>query len=177
MRRATCWRSTTTTKTSGPRLNTHQADSYFMARLPADGTYYVHIGDTARQGGEEYGYRLRLSAPQPDFELRVGAFQSRPPRQIERHPHGLCPAERRFRRANQALLEGPAGRILGCPGHPVGHADCGAVDSQVRPGCHQRAGHAIGPWRCEDRRAGACPRSCARGRPDAGLLVAALGPG
>jgi hypothetical protein len=52
-------------------LNTHQADSYFMARLPADGVYYVHIGDTARQGGEEYGYRLRLSAPQPDFELRV----------------------------------------------------------------------------------------------------------
>jgi hypothetical protein len=52
-------------------LNTHQADSYFMAKLPADGTYYVHIGDTARQGGEEYGYRLRLSAPRPDFELRV----------------------------------------------------------------------------------------------------------
>ena len=52
-------------------LNTHQADSYFMARLPADGTYFVRLGDTARQGGEEYGYRLRLSAPQPDFELRV----------------------------------------------------------------------------------------------------------
>ena len=55
----------------GAGINTHHADSYFMARLPADGTYYVHIGDTARQGGEEYGYRLRLSAPQPDFELRV----------------------------------------------------------------------------------------------------------
>ncbi len=52
-------------------LNTHHADSYFMARLPADGTYFVHIGDTARQGGPEYGYRLRVSAPQPDFELRV----------------------------------------------------------------------------------------------------------
>jgi hypothetical protein len=55
----------------GSGLNTHQADSYFMAKLPADGTYFVHIGDTARKGGEEYGYRLRLSAPQPDFELRV----------------------------------------------------------------------------------------------------------
>ena len=42
-----------------------------MATLPADGTYYVHLGDTARNGGEEYGYRLRLSAPQPDFALRV----------------------------------------------------------------------------------------------------------
>jgi hypothetical protein len=52
-------------------VNTHHADSYVMAKLPADGTYYVHIGDTARKGGEEYGYRLRISAPQPDFELRV----------------------------------------------------------------------------------------------------------
>ena len=52
-------------------VNTHPADSYFTAKLPADGNYFVHIGDTARKGGEEYGYRLRLSAPQPDFELRV----------------------------------------------------------------------------------------------------------
>jgi len=52
-------------------LNTHHADSYFMATLPADGTYYVHIGDTSRHGGEEYGYRLRISAPRPDFELRI----------------------------------------------------------------------------------------------------------
>jgi hypothetical protein len=42
-----------------------------MARLPADGPFFVHIGDTAQQGGPEYGYRLRLSAPQPDFDLRV----------------------------------------------------------------------------------------------------------
>ena len=55
----------------GAGVNTHHADSYLMARLPADGTYYVHLGDTARKGGEPYGYRLRLSAPQPDFELRV----------------------------------------------------------------------------------------------------------
>ena len=55
--------------TSG--TNTHHADSYLMTRLAADGTYFVHIGDTARNAGEEYAYRLRLSAPQPDFELRV----------------------------------------------------------------------------------------------------------
>jgi hypothetical protein len=55
----------------GAGINTHLADSYFIVRLPADGRYFVHIGDTARQGGEEYGYRLRLSAPQPDFDLRV----------------------------------------------------------------------------------------------------------
>jgi hypothetical protein len=52
-------------------LNTHHADSQLTAKLPADGTYYLHIGDTARKGGTEYGYRLRVSAPQPDFELRV----------------------------------------------------------------------------------------------------------
>ncbi len=52
-------------------INTHHADSYLMTRLPADGIYFVHIGDTARNSGDEYGYRLRLSAPQPDFELRV----------------------------------------------------------------------------------------------------------
>jgi len=50
----------TTTKTWSRGQHAH-ADSYFLARLPADGTYYVHIGDTARHGGEEYGYRLRVS--------------------------------------------------------------------------------------------------------------------
>ena len=52
-------------------LNTHHADSYLMTTLPADGTYYVHLGDAARKGGEEYAYRLRISAPQPSFALRV----------------------------------------------------------------------------------------------------------
>jgi hypothetical protein len=52
-------------------LETHHADSYLRARLPADGGYYVCVGDTQRKGGEEYAYRLRLSAPQPDFELLV----------------------------------------------------------------------------------------------------------
>ncbi|MEI6177215.1 MAG: PPC domain-containing protein, partial [Verrucomicrobiota bacterium] len=51
--------------------NTHHADSYLMTQLPADGNYFVHIGDTARHSGEEYSYRLRISAPRPDFELRV----------------------------------------------------------------------------------------------------------
>ena len=52
-------------------VNTHPADSSFTAKLPADGTYFVHLGETARKGGDEYGYRLRLSAPRPDFELRL----------------------------------------------------------------------------------------------------------
>ena len=55
----------------GVGLNTHHADSYLMVKLPADGPYYVHLGDTARHGGKEYAYRLRISKPRPDFELRV----------------------------------------------------------------------------------------------------------
>jgi hypothetical protein len=50
-------------------VNTHHADSYLTVKLPADGTYYVHLGDVARSGGEEYAYRLRISAPRPDFAL------------------------------------------------------------------------------------------------------------
>lgn len=52
-------------------INTHHADSSLVATLPADGSYYVHISDTARKGGPEYGYRLRISDPRPDFDLRI----------------------------------------------------------------------------------------------------------
>jgi len=55
----------------GSGANTHHADSYLMAKLPADGVYFVHISDTARNGGDEYAYRLRISVPMPDFELRA----------------------------------------------------------------------------------------------------------
>ena len=52
-------------------LLTHNADSYFQATLPKDGTYFVQITDTDGHGGESFGYRLRLSEPMPDFELYV----------------------------------------------------------------------------------------------------------
>jgi hypothetical protein len=55
----------------GAGTNTHDADSHVMVKLPADGKYYVYLGDTARSGGEAYAYRLRLSEPRPDFALRV----------------------------------------------------------------------------------------------------------
>lgn len=56
---------------AGSGLNTDHADSYLMVKLPADGKYFIHIGDTSRRGGKEYVYRLRLSQPQPDFALRL----------------------------------------------------------------------------------------------------------
>jgi len=52
-------------------LNTDHADSYLMVKLPADGKYYVHVGDARRHAGKAYAYRLRISRPQPDFELRL----------------------------------------------------------------------------------------------------------
>jgi hypothetical protein len=55
----------------GSGVNTHHADSYLGATLPADGAYCVHLGDTVRNGGEEYAYRLRISDAEPDFALRV----------------------------------------------------------------------------------------------------------
>jgi hypothetical protein len=51
--------------------DTHYADSYLTLKLPADGTYYLRLGDITRSGGEEYAYRLRISRPRPDFALRV----------------------------------------------------------------------------------------------------------
>jgi hypothetical protein len=55
----------------GSGLTTHHADSRISLKLPADGTYYIHLGDTQHQGGPEFGYRLHVRPPRPDFELRV----------------------------------------------------------------------------------------------------------
>jgi ribosomal protein L40E len=52
-------------------MNTDHADSYLMVKLPADGKYCIHIGETRRHAGKEYAYRLRISEPQPDFALRL----------------------------------------------------------------------------------------------------------
>jgi hypothetical protein len=52
-------------------LLTHHADSRILFKLPANGTYYLYLGDSQHKGGPDYAYRLRVSRPQPDFELRV----------------------------------------------------------------------------------------------------------
>jgi hypothetical protein len=55
----------------GSGLNTHHADSYIRTEIPADGTYYISLTDTAHHGSPSSTYRLRLSPPQPDFALRT----------------------------------------------------------------------------------------------------------
>ncbi len=52
-------------------LATHHADSLIHVTLPADGSYFLRLGDAQHQGGPEYAYRLRISPPRPDFALRV----------------------------------------------------------------------------------------------------------
>lgn len=55
----------------GAGLETHHADPRLEAKLPADGTYYLHVVDTQRKGGAAYAYRCRIGPPQPDFALRT----------------------------------------------------------------------------------------------------------
>ena len=55
----------------GSGINTHHADAYVRVKLPKDGAYIAHLSETQHKGGSAYAYRLRLSSPQPDFELRV----------------------------------------------------------------------------------------------------------
>ncbi|MHC4170884.1 MAG: PPC domain-containing protein, partial [Planctomycetota bacterium] len=44
----------------GAGLVTHHADSLLSVTLPADGSYFVHLGDIQQHGGAEYAYRLRI---------------------------------------------------------------------------------------------------------------------
>jgi len=53
----------------GAGLLTQQADSYLTFTAPADGLYFIHLGDSLSKGGPEYAYRLRISEPMPDFAL------------------------------------------------------------------------------------------------------------
>lgn len=53
----------------GAGLITHQSDSYLVTTLPGDGVYFLHVGDAQHNGGSAYAYRLRVSAPRPDYEL------------------------------------------------------------------------------------------------------------
>jgi hypothetical protein len=55
----------------GAGLTTHHADSMLEFKLPADGDYVIHLLDAQNHGGDAYGYRLRISARQRDFDLRV----------------------------------------------------------------------------------------------------------
>jgi len=99
----------------GAGLITHQADSRILIKLPAQGTYYLHLGDAQQKGGPEYAYRLRISRPQPDFALRVV------PSTINVRPGMTVPPER-MDQPRSLHLEGSAmiqGREMRRPGVPA----------------------------------------------------------
>jgi hypothetical protein len=105
----------------GTGLNTHHADSYLRAKLTAAGPHYIHVGDAQRKGGAAHAYRLRISAPRPDFELRVT------PSSINVRSGGSVPltvfALRKDGFTNQiaiALKDAPAGFKLSGGGVPAG---------------------------------------------------------
>lgn len=52
-------------------LQTHQADSFLSARLSKAGVYYVQVSEAQGHGGSNYAYSLRISRPEPDFDLRI----------------------------------------------------------------------------------------------------------
>ena len=52
-------------------LLTDQADSLLRTKLPSKGPYSLRLCDTQRNGGPEFAYRLRVSQPRPDFDLRI----------------------------------------------------------------------------------------------------------
>ncbi len=46
-------------------------DSFLTFTAPADGEYLARIKDVRNLGGQDYGYRLNIRPPRPDFRLAV----------------------------------------------------------------------------------------------------------
>ncbi|MBM3738085.1 MAG: hypothetical protein FJW39_20070 [Acidobacteria bacterium] len=55
-------------------------DSFLDFTAPADGDYYVRIRDVRGMGGKEFGYRLNIREPRPDFRLSVNPRNPNVPR-------------------------------------------------------------------------------------------------
>ena len=127
----------------GAGLITHHADSYLRPRCPPTAPTIFTWATRSSKGGPEYAYRLRISPPRPDFELRVVPSSINARGRRRRADHRLRPAEGRLRRRHRAGAEGCArrasrssgGRDAGRPGPGAAHAD--------RPAdAHRRAGRA-----------------------------------
>ena len=153
-------------------LNTDHADSYLMVKLPADGKYFIHLGDTRRHAGKEYAYRLRISQPQPDFELRLI-----PSRIVIRSKASAAvtvyairkdgfdgPIKLSFKDLPEGL-ESP-GATLAAKKEAVGLALKTSLDGDGKAGQRHRRGQ------CENRGPGNRPRGRAGRRQNAGLPVA-----
>jgi hypothetical protein len=98
----------------GEALLTHQADSRLLYRFPAKGTYFLQLADTEQNGGADFAYRLRISHPRPDFEVRVA------PASINLRPGRTIPIDVLLLRRDGfsgavtlRIKDGPPGLVLG----------------------------------------------------------------
>jgi hypothetical protein len=105
----------------GAALLTHQADSRLLYRFPQNGGYYLQLADAEQHGGPEYTYRLRISHPRPDFEVRVA------PSSINLRPDRTIPLTVLLIRRDGfdgavtlRIKDGPPGLVLGGGTIPVG---------------------------------------------------------
>lgn len=105
----------------GAALLTHQADSRLMYRFRAKGAYYLQLADTEQNSGPDFTYRLRISHPRPDFELRIA------PSSINLRPGRTIPATVLLIRRDGfedavtlRIKDGPPGLVLGGGTIPAG---------------------------------------------------------
>jgi hypothetical protein len=98
----------------GQGLMTHHADSRIQTTLPKDGTYFLIIGDTRRQGSPAHAYRLRVSRPQPDSELRITPCSINARGRALRSPSRFtrCAGTGRAAEINLFLTNKPLGFVL-----------------------------------------------------------------
>ncbi|MCE9637506.1 MAG: hypothetical protein K8T90_17515 [Planctomycetes bacterium] len=103
-------------------IGTHAADSFLRVKLPAYGQYRLKIADAQAHGGPEFGYRVRIGLPAPDFGVfatpsgvRVPAGHSVPfTARLVRTDGFLGEVEVR-------LKDAPAGWMLSGGRIPAGH--------------------------------------------------------
>ena len=55
----------------GDGLSTHHADPRLVFTPAVTGIHRARLGDAQGRGGHDYAYRIRISPPRPDFELRA----------------------------------------------------------------------------------------------------------
>lgn len=98
----------------GAALLTHQADSRLIYRFSAKGAYYLQLTDTEQNGGPDFSYRLRISHPRRDFELRIA------PSSINLRPGRTIPATVLLIRRDGFdgavtlhIKDGPPGLVIG----------------------------------------------------------------
>ncbi len=118
-------------------LMTHHADSYIVAKLPADGRYVVHVGDIQGKGSDEHAYRLRVTPFRPAFDLRVT------PATLSATPGGTVPITvHTFRRDG---FDGPIELAL-----THNRLNCRLSGTVIPPGTEKIHATITVPWKTEE---------------------------